>query len=238
MAAEPKGTALALIDWRDSAANLIEVVVGVDDAEVISKTTVADKIGIDCALGWPVEFINFLNRQVTLDENTEDIQGDLAWRRRLAYRETDRHVWQSTGRWPLSVATDRLGMTALRASGLLSKYAKQGVQIDRSGQGLIVEVYPAASLRAWKTNASGYRVSEYTRSTLLQEIKGHAPWLNLGSFQELIVESCDAFDSVIASLSARSAALGFFEAPPSQYQELAQIEGWVALPNSQLQDLL
>ena len=238
LAAEPKGTALALIEWAGDKAKLVDLNVGSDDKEIIEKTSAAEKIGIDCALGWPVDFIEFLNRQTKLDKNTEDIQGDITWRRRIAYRETDRHVRQETGRWPLSVATDRLGMTALRAAGLLSKLAKHGVQIDRTGQGLVVEVYPGASLRVWQFQSSGYRASESRRSELLQQLKARAPWLNFDSFATLMVESCDAFDSVIASLSARSAALGHFEAPPPEFLEIARTEGWVALPNKQLEELL
>jgi predicted nuclease with RNAse H fold len=238
LAAEPKATALALIEWSGKKAELFDLHVGTDDKLLIEKTASADKIGIDCALGWPVDFIEFLKRQTKLDSNTADIDGDIIWRRRIAYRETDRHVRQETGRWPLSVATDRLGMTALRAAGLLSKLAKKGLQIDRTGQGLVVEVYPGASLRVWKFQSSGYRASESKRAELLQQLKARAPWLNFDSFATVMVESCDAFDSVIASLSARSAALGHFDAPPAESMEVARIEGWVALPNRQLQELL
>ena len=238
LAAEPKGTALAMIAWGTETAKLVDLAVGANDTELIEKSAGASKIGIDCALGWPMEFINFLNRQTTLDGTTEDIEGDLAWRRRLAYRATDRHVWQSTGRWPLSVATDRLGMTALRASGFLSKLARGGVAIDRTGQGLIVEVYPGASLRQWGFETKGYRVSESKRAGLLEELNAKAPWFQLGSFSEMMIESCDAFDSVFASLSARCAALGYFDTPPTEHLEFARAEGWVALPNRPLHVLI
>lgn len=238
LAAEPKGTALALIEWSEDQAKLVYLEVGLADPEIIEVTSGVDKIGIDCALGWPIEFIEFLNRQLTLNAETSDVSGDLAWRRRIAYRETDRFVREETGRWPLSVATDRLGMTAMRAAGLLSKYGKGGIEIDRSGQGLVVEVYPGASLRVWGFDTSGYRSSEAKRIELINQLRQRAPWLELGANISEMSKSCDAFDSVFAALSARAAALGHCKTPPVHLTETSRIEGWVALPNRQLRDLV
>ena len=84
LAAEPKGTALAIIDWQATEAKLVSLSLGVSDEMVIEQTADAVKLGIDCALGWPVEFIDFLNNQLKTD-------GGIQSRRRLAYRETDRH---------------------------------------------------------------------------------------------------------------------------------------------------
>jgi hypothetical protein len=53
-----------------------------------------------------------------------------------------------------------------------------------------------------------------------------------------MVESCDAFDAVIAALAARAAFLGHYEKPePSQVKQ-AKTEGWVALPNQPLSSLI
>jgi hypothetical protein len=49
-----------------------------------------------------------------------------------------------------------------------------------------------------------------------------------------MIESCDAFDSVVAALATRFAQLGAYQ-PPNQGQlTKARIEGWVALPNQPL----
>jgi hypothetical protein len=53
-----------------------------------------------------------------------------------------------------------------------------------------------------------------------------------------MIESCDAFDAVIAALAARSAQLGRYEAPTEAQLERAKVEGWVALPKGNLADLL
>lgn len=85
------------------------------------------------------------------------------WRRTLAYRETDREASRLTGRWPLSVSTDRLGLTAMRCAGLLARIAQSGIEVDRSGAGAVVEVYPGASLRLWQLPTAGYRTDPAAR---------------------------------------------------------------------------
>lgn len=241
LAAEPKGTALAIIDWSDSRAQLVQLTLGASDEDIVNSTSSVAKIGIDCALGWPVEFVSFLTQHAQAGQDpsvSTEFDGGIDWRRRLAYRESDRHVREVTGRWPLSVSTDRLGMTAMRAAGLLAKLQRSGVEIDRSGAGKIVEIYPGASLRGWGFNTAGYRNSPDLRSELLGELCGQAPWLDLTKFADLMVASCDAFDSVIAALAARAAWQGHYDQPRPDQIAAAKIEGWVALPNKPLASLL
>jgi predicted nuclease with RNAse H fold len=240
LAAEPKGTAVAVINWLPDAAELVTLRLGVNDQQVIDACEGSIKVGIDCALGWPVEFTDFLIRQRNLAtlEGAPAFEGDSELRRNLAHRETDRHVREVTGRWPLSVSTDRLGMTAIRGAGLLSKFQAAGTAIDRSGFGRIVEIYPGASLRLWGFDTVGYRSSEAIRERLLADIQAATPWLKLGSHEQLMVDSCDAFDAVIAALAARSAYLGHYQEPNANQLERARIEGWMALPNGAVGDLL
>jgi predicted nuclease with RNAse H fold len=235
LAAEPKGTALAVIDWSSSSAALVELNLDVSDSALVDCANQVEKLGIDCALGWPVEFIDFLSgNHPAVQANA--FEGDLSLRRRLAYRETDRHVREVTGRWPLSVSTDRLGMTAIRCAGLLSQISATGIAIDKSGSGRVIEIYPGASLRIWGFATSGYRASKPTRAALIETLSRQAPWLELGNNIELMVESCDAFDAVIAALAARFAQLGAYARPSADRLELAKFEGWVALPNQPLSD--
>lgn len=236
MAAEPKGTALALIDWSGQSAKLLQLDVGVEDSFIVENVRAAAKLGIDCPLGWPIEFVEFVQRHSSGD-NTE-VSGDMDARRRLAYRETDRAVREVTGRWPLSVSTDRLGLTAMRCAGLLSKMNHDGVAIDRSGAGKVVEIYPGASLRLWGFDTAGYRTSTDLRAKLLEDIKLAAPWFEPGSFADLMIESCDSFDAVIANFAARSAHTGLSTKPPMKVAKQARIEGWIALPETSLTELL
>lgn len=70
----------------------------------------------------------------------------------MAFRTTDAAVRELTGQRliPLSVAADRIGHTAMRCASLLAALASGGMQVDRVGTGLVVEVYPAASLWSWQ----------------------------------------------------------------------------------------
>lgn len=235
LAAEPKATALSLIDWSSKKARLVQLDLNIEDQLIVDSTREAEKLGIDCALGWPIEFVDFLNRYS--QNSFSQIDGDMSWRRRMAYRETDRAVRALTGRWPLSVSTDRLGLTAMRCAGLLSKLAEDGVEIDRSGAGKVVEIYPGASLRLWGFDTLGYRASAAARAALLEQVCEAAPWFEPGDFAELMIESCDAFDAVIANLAARSSSLGLSTAPPSDLLPNASVEGWISLPKTTLAEL-
>jgi predicted nuclease with RNAse H fold len=237
LAAEPKGTALAVINWSAKTAKLADLQLSVIDDQVVSAASKADKIGIDCALGWPIEFVEFLKSHSDL-ASIQRVDGGMDWRRRLAYRETDRAARAISGRWPLSVSTDRLGLTAMRAAGLLGRLKLSGIPIDRSGAGVVVEVYPGATLGLWGFDTSGYRASAETRELLLRAIQMRAPWLDISHFAPLMIQSCDALDAVIAALATRSAALGFYVPPTPSQLDQAKIEGWIALPNQPLEALI
>ncbi len=237
LAAEPKGTALAVLDWEANRVKLVSLKLNVADQEIIDVTANAQKLGIDCALGWPTDFVDFLKLYSADSIAGLGFTGDIDWRRKLAHRETDREVHRVTGKWPLSVSTDRLGMTALRCAGLLSKLQQSGVQVDRSGSGKVVEIYPAASMRIWGLQIAGYRNSESIRTELIWQLKQSASWLDLNGFETLMVESCDCFDAVIAALAAGSAAMGKSSVVSQKNLAQAKIEGWVALPLTPLKDL-
>lgn len=237
LAAESKGTALAIIDWEPSRATLRELHLGVADAQIVVAAASVEKVGIDCAFGWPDEFVQFVASHAAHELGAMP-DGGMAWRRTLAYRETDRFARERTGRWPLSVSTDRLGLTAMRCAGLLARLEQSGVDADRAGYGAVVEIYPGASLRLWGFDTSGYRADSASRERLLTDIRGAAPWLDLADFSELMVSSGDAFDAVIASLATRAAALGAYSPPPPELLDSARREGWIALPVGGIGDLL
>lgn len=238
LAAEPKGTALAVVEWGSDRAVLTELHLGVDDRQIVETTSLVAKIGIDCAFGWPVEFVEFVANHSGHPEDTGAIDGGMDWRRTLSYRETDRVVRELTGRWPLSVSTDRLGLTAMRCAGLLARIQASGIPVDRAGSGAVVEVYPGASLRLWGLDTTGYRTSADARAGLLAAMREAAPWFDTGEFAPLMVASGDAFDAVIAAMASRNAALGGWVGPAPEQLERARREGWIALPVGPLGDLL
>ena len=238
LAAEPKGTAVAGIEWADERAQLVSLVLGATDDDIVEASSSADKIGIDCALGWPNKFVDFVVNHRTFNHAVNNEFGAMGWRKDLSYRETDRRVREVTGRWPLSVATDRLGVTALRCAGLMERLGTAGVDVDRAGLGGVVEVYPAGSLKIWGFDTAGYRASADSRSTLLDAISSKASWIDFSEFREMMVNSCDAFDAVIASLAARAAAIGSATLPPEHDRAIARVEGWIALPHRDMEKLL
>ncbi len=237
LAAEPKGTALAIIEWKKTQATLVDLQLGVKDETIVEAAGVVDKLGIDCALGWPIEFVEFLTNHANL-KSTSIPDGGMDWRRRTSFRESDRNVKEVTGKWPLSVSTDRLGLTAMRCAGLQGRLQQSGIEIDRSGSGKVVEIYPGASLRLWGFDTAGYRANEDARAELLTSLERAVPWLNLDSYRDLMISSTDAFDAVIASLATRAAAIGLYSKPPEEHLDIAKIEGWIALPSNPISDLL
>jgi predicted nuclease with RNAse H fold len=238
LAAEPKGTAVAGIEWADGRAKLVNLMLGATDGYIVEASSSAGKIGIDCALGWPDRFVDFVVNHRAFNHEVNREFGAMDWRKDLSYRETDRRVRELTGRWPLSVATDRLGVTALRCAGLMERLGAAGVDVDRAGFGGVVEVYPAGSLKIWGFDTAGYRATAGARSTLLDAISSKAPWIDFSEFREMMVDSCDAFDAVIASLAARAAAIGSATLPSDDDLAIARVEGWIALPHRDMEKLL
>jgi predicted nuclease with RNAse H fold len=236
LAAEPTTTAVAVIDWQADRAHVIAIEIPATDEAVTQYAKWAYKVGIDCPLGWPDSFVDFVHAH--RDGPTETRAGP-EWRRSLAYRRTDEHVRSALpGLIPLSVATDRIGLTAMRAARLQTLLTERGHSVERAGTGLIVEVYPAAGLRKWELAHRGYKGAKNVTilGSLVDSLRRSAPWLDLSEFEPLCRRSDHAFDAVIAALLARAAALGL-TIPPDD-PATAATEGWIALPTCPLDDLM
>ena len=98
---------------------------------------------------------------------------------------------------------------------------------------MVTEVYPAASLRAWGLTHGGYkqRGTGQALSDLVDSLMHEAPWLHFGAAETTCRESHDAFDAVIAALTARAAARGLTRRPQTEAEAAAaSTEGWVAFP--------
>lgn len=244
LAAEAAGTAVAVLRVEPGGPGggtvaLESLQLGADDAAIVAATRHASLIGLDCALGWPVDFVDFVGRHASVARLPDDATGDLAWRRRLAYRETDRVVTERTGARPLSVATDRLGMTALRCAVLLNRLAGDGRVVDRSGEhpSAVVEVYPAMALRVWELSRPGYKRATDARAALIDDLGRAAPWLELGEHQSLVRASADALDAVLAALVALAHRATAGIAPAPHQRERARVEGWISIPTVGLAEL-
>lgn len=233
LSAEPAKTAVAAITWGSDTARLTALRHAATDSLIVELAETADKVGIDCPLGWPLTFVQFVARHEA-GHILPGEGGSIAARDSLAYRRTDLALRRSGGPNPLSVSSDRIGRAAMRAAGLLAAFPA-GDRLDRSGSGRVVEVYPAAALRRWGYDARRYKGNKQLAG--LKELSGSffeatSSWLlmddQLRSECEL---SDDAFDAVVAALNARAATLpGGVSVPDPDDVDAARVEGWIAVP--------
>lgn len=230
LGSEAARTAVAVLDW-DPAPRVVDLRLGVDDAVLVALCAGADKVGIDCPLGWPDRFVDLVlaHREGRLDDVPDT---GLPWRRTLLRRVTDEHVGRTTGVWPLSVSADRIGSVAMRAAVVL---ARLGVQ-DRSGAGPVAEVYPAAALKGWGLVHRGYKRGADGLDALVSAFLDGLG-LDAGRFDPLCRGSDDAFDAVVCAVVARAVALGRTTGPPEDLLPAAAREGWIHLPAVPLGDL-
>jgi predicted nuclease with RNAse H fold len=239
LAAEPANTAVARISWTGGHADVQRLVIGADDTVLAEEIAVASKAGIDCPLGWPRRFVEFVvQHQADAFVAPVDVAGR-DWRRLLANRETDLVTRDVVGLVPLSVAADRIGLAAMRCAGLLARLAAEGRPVDRSGAGAVVEVYPAAALKRWGLPFRGYKgaANAGVRHELIDRLAATAPWLRLDGCVEICRRSDHALDAVVAALNARAAAVGRATGPSVEQAAAARTEGWIALPTGTLDDL-
>ena len=240
LAAEPKKTAVATLRWEDGRATVESVQLGAGDEQLLAAIGAADRTGIDCPLGWPRSFVEFVARQ---QDGTFVAPADVAgstWRVPLRFRKTDEFVRrQEGGRWPLSVSTDLIGVTAMRAVSLLADLAAAGAPVDRTGRGSVAEVYPAAALRIWGIPYSGYKgaANSVVLTAVFDAFAAAAPWLDFADAEPLCRRSDDAFDAVVAAVVARAAALGSVTWPSEEDVPYARTEGWILLPTGPLSEL-
>jgi predicted nuclease with RNAse H fold len=210
LASRPKSTAACLIEWQAGRAYVEQLELGVDDDRLVRLCERVEKVGLDIPFGWPDAFV----AAVAAHHGREP--WPVAENRELRFRRTDLFVWDQTGRPPLSVSTDKIGIPAFRAARLLARW-----EADRSGAGRFVEVYPRAARDRFGLG----------RTRSINEVQDRASWLVLDANTLNWCEaSADCFDALIASLVARASALGLCDPAPEPDRELARLEGWIALP--------
>jgi predicted nuclease with RNAse H fold len=221
LAAQPKGTAVCFIDWATSSATVESLEVGVTDSRLLELLPRAEKVGIDVPLGWPDLFVNAVCAH-------RDFQPwPTASIPELRYRSTDHFVCQKTKRMPLSVSTELIGVVALRAAALLSRITSYE-QLDRTGRGRLVEVYPAAALIQWGFSLSQRRNTALLASSLTRKLGSHLKMTRKAA--SLCKANRDALDSMVAALIARASACGLCDPVPAEHSAAARTEGWIALP--------
>jgi hypothetical protein len=232
MASNPAQTSLACIEWTSDGAIIRNVTSPAGDDVIAAVMGQADKTGIDCPLGWPESFVDF----VTAHRSAHVTISGAGWpgrRSELTMRRTDIVVHERLKLKPLSVSADRIAYVAMRCAILLARLAAAGHPVDRSGAGRVVEVYPAASLKVWQLTHRRYKGSGHAerRSGLVGDLLAAVPWLDCGQYEQVLRDSADAFDAVVAALTARAAFLGKTDRPAEEDLAAARTEGWIAVPN-------
>jgi predicted nuclease with RNAse H fold len=230
LAAEPKSTAGCTIEWLDGKASVRWVATGLLDEEILSRARAATIVGIDAPFGWPTYFVDAITAHHA-GQQWPVAHWDKVSRRRLRLRATDERVHHVTGITPLSVSSDALAIPATRCALLIDRL---GVQ-DRSGDGRVQEVYPAAALHAWGLRWKGYkgRQNAAALADAFASLRKRAPWIAISREDAEMCAECDhVFDALVASLVARAAALGLTIRPTADEVPLARVEGWIALPST------
>jgi hypothetical protein len=164
LAAEPKKTALAVVDWSDGVARVESVRLGAGNDAVTEAVLACDKAGIDAPFGWPDAFVRMVSDHHAGGRPATSGLANRDGRRPLTKRRTDLVVQAATGISPLSVSADLIAHVALRCAGLLAELGDLGVDVGRV-DGRVVEAYPAAALRIWGLTSRGYK-SAQNRVTL------------------------------------------------------------------------
>ena len=225
LAAQPQDTAACEVRWHEAHVEIIGWHSPLNDEQILALIERADKVGIDVPLGWPTEFVRAVYRHC-LQKKWPVVDT-----RRYQLRATDRFVHQRIKLRPLSVSTDRIGIPAARAAHILSNLLSD---LDRTGAGKIVEVYPAAALKIWGFCHRGYKGKEGTavRDKLVhlwgQSTSAWGRWTEEALFKSR--SNDNLFDALIAATVARCAALNLTLPVPPGLKRRARIEGWIAVP--------
>ena len=221
-AAQPKNTALCQMHWQHDRAEVDLLERNVSDQRILSLSETAHKVGLDVPFGWPLAFVKSISAHgegAPWPENSS---------RELCYRQTDRFIHSVTGHWPLSVSTDRIGITAFRAASILSRLGRAGDVVDRTGKGKFVEIYPAAAARVWTLGPCSKKDSVTLAKALWERCK---QWLHVpDDLRTLCEENRHALDALIAALVVRASALKLCEPISAAGAQAAEAEGWIALP--------
>jgi hypothetical protein len=112
MSSQKRGTAACAVSWETDRAIARPLCLGCDDEMLGEKIAKAHAVGIDAPFGWPVEFA-----AAVCEWNFTYWTNEL--RKQLCFRETDRVVYETVGRWPLSVSADRIALPVMRTFALL-----------------------------------------------------------------------------------------------------------------------
>ena len=212
-----------------------------DDDLLVELARDAVAVGVDAPLGWPDAFVD----AVTAHHGFRPWPGATD-RAPMTHRETDRRTRAITGRLPLSVSADLLGVVAMRCALLQRRWADEiwGGPEPRDGSGVLGETYPAAAFAVWGIDARGYKArrrpeeASEVRSSIVSELTRRTDrWLGLDGVDDACIASDHVLDALVCAIVAVAMTRGATEPPPADLIETARREGWIRVPTCTLDDV-
>jgi hypothetical protein len=250
LAAQDKNTAACVVEWGSRGPRVELPRAGLDDDTLLDLICDSDRAGIDAPFGWPQAFADAVAAHQARDrwpgstaELRELAEQRASFRRRLSYRVTDLAIIDDPelSVRPLSVSTDRIGVTTFRCALLLDRLGhERRVNVDRSGRtGRVAEVYPAAALNAWGLPFKGYkgRAGREVRAELVTAV-GRRLGRGFGNdARKMCVDIDHALDALVSALVARAVAVGATSQPDRRQSGAAKSEGWIHVPTDDIEAL-
>jgi len=243
LAAQPATTALARGVWDGSRLQLGTLVPAhIDDDQILAALRPPVEVAaLDVPFGWPAAFAALVGRYLP---GAPAPRFTAAQRDRLRFRQTDLMVRDITGRWPLSVAADRIALPALRAAGLLAALPCEAAILPSRPRGhpLVIECYPVATLAVlaraagspglattgYKTRRTGREEARRRRLGIVQLLDGR--WVEATAEQWALCLRVDhALDAVLCALTAGLHLAGRTLPPPPSPE--VEREGWIVVPD-------
>lgn len=203
---------------RDQLCRVVDWIRGVDPKHRIL-------LAIDAPLGWPSALSDALKHHVAGQNVTAS--------KEMTFRRlTERNLRQAEfgGHTPLEVAADRIARATHEALSVLDEIRTMtGLSFPLAWKpgfsgNAVIEVYPAASLKANGLPWSSYKKSEqYDRPKEIAEgLVDIVPGL-----RSLCDGSVDVFDAGLCLLAAADFLCGSSTPPPESDFETALREGWI-----------
>ncbi len=185
-------------------------------------------LAFDAPLGWPAALGD------ALAQHRAGAPLELAGELDPFTRLTDRLTWKRNGQRPLDVGADRIARTAHAALTMAARVrAGSGLEIPLAwapgdAKVAMIEVYPAATLRARGLDPRGYKGPDpdkrARRAELLASVRAE---LKLELADAILLDSDHALDAALCLLAAADFLRGDALAPTPEQRELARREGWI-----------
>lgn len=229
-AAQHPNFGLAIGHCTSSTVEITKVTTGQPDVPKILRQWMSDKrpliLAFDAPLGWPVVLGKTLKDHFAGNRLLESSD-------QLFHRSTDNFVREHVKKKPLEVGADKIARAAVRALWVIDDLREHtgnplpllwepGVPHE-SG---IIEVYPAATLKAHGLSDRGYKGSKVKhRDARKVLIACLSKILKFDLDTELLAASDDALDAAICVLAAADFANCSVHLPPDEM--VAKKEGWI-----------